>query len=328
MRGEHELTVANCRGRKGSSPHARGAPSVPPRFAPFRGIIPACAGSTLRPQNLPAPRGDHPRMRGEHWMGHPALCGSMGSSPHARGAPVIGTETAPPAGIIPACAGSTAAEGLGWEPVWDHPRMRGEHQLKGGLSYELGGSSPHARGARRRTSSPRPFGRIIPACAGSTNARCRVWMSYGDHPRMRGEHPLHRGKSLRGRGSSPHARGARKRSTRECCECGIIPACAGSTFGHFAAGHSDGDHPRMRGEHSWGRLQTTSLLGSSPHARGAHQTIKRRGRGVGIIPACAGSTRPPILSIRYRRDHPRMRGEHRRIASSAKASRGARLSAC
>ena len=72
-------------------------------------------------------------------------------------------------------------------------------------------------------------------------------------------------------------------------------------------------------------------MGSSPHTRGApHRRPHVRGRQ-GIIPAYAGSTRGRRRSGWSRRDHPRIRGEHRRALSvptsvpgSSPHTRGAR----
>ena len=195
----------------GSSPHARGAPDLCPR--------------------LSCTRGDHPRMRGEHSAPRGNDGMTLGSSPHARGARIADQVLASftgdhprmrgehePAdrrghdhdGIIPACAGSTAAGATltfirsGSSPHArgarerrlhrppsgrDHPRMRGEHALGYGGGFSITGSSPHARGARLLS--------------------CRSHHSPRDHPRMRGEH---------GRAAEPHAH-----------LHGIIPACAGST---------------------------------------------------------------------------------------------------
>ena len=67
-------------------------------------------------------------MRGEHTMGRVMSRMSVGSSPHARGAPNPFTSSTPVGGIIPACAGSTEALALLLYVYWDHPRMRGEHE--------------------------------------------------------------------------------------------------------------------------------------------------------------------------------------------------------
>ena len=246
------LTATGC-SDMGSSPHARGArchpmPTMPrardhPRMrgehtcavhrgAVWQGIIPACAGST--PEMVSGIRKD------------------MGSSPHARGAPRPSPLSRPRRrGSSPHARGAlgTTAQRTCWGR--DHPRMRGEHRrwtsdrLRGpgiipacaGSTRPCGstlpyvqGSSPHARGARRRR-----------ACS---------WPPRWDHPRMRGEH---------GNSARPGAPRA-----------GIIPACAGSTGGSRGIEYSDEgssphargarviaprpsrtcwDHPRMRGEH-------------------------------------------------------------------------------
>ena len=50
-------------------------------------------------------------------------------------------------GIIPACAGSTSSLRRWVTSVWDHPRMRGEHNWPLIWVRSNQGSSPHARGA-------------------------------------------------------------------------------------------------------------------------------------------------------------------------------------
>ena len=50
------------------------------------------------------------------------------------------------------------------------------------------------------------------------------------------------------------------------------------------------DHPRLRGEHVGGSGDLAAGAGSSPPARGALWLVGLHGHGVGIIPACAGST--------------------------------------
>ena len=66
MRGEHRYGTARRKQIRGSSPHARGAHlSIALSQSP-RGIIPACAGSTVKINAINRTLGDHPRMRGEH----------------------------------------------------------------------------------------------------------------------------------------------------------------------------------------------------------------------------------------------------------------------
>ena len=171
MRGEHYTREPSKLGRRGSSPHARGARLSAKHRLDSHGIIPACAGSTAQKQSVDILSGDHPRMRGEHRVSAATSAGVKGSSPHARGAHGRGPRLPVRHGIIPACAGSTGEGDEVWVLPGDHPRMRGEH-LNGWFMYVyLAGSSPHARGARLGARLVRVCGGIIPACAGSTSRR-------------------------------------------------------------------------------------------------------------------------------------------------------------
>ena len=91
MRGEHTAQLAANSVKDGSSPHARGALLFVLPGGSGGGIIPACAGST---QIITVQKGidrDHPRMRGEHRQLNGVPQEVYGSSPHARGAPVLAT---------------------------------------------------------------------------------------------------------------------------------------------------------------------------------------------------------------------------------------------
>ena len=66
----------------------------------------------------------------------------------------------------------------------------------------------------------------------------------------------------------------------------------------------------MCGEHSSGPALIADIPGSSPHVRGAPDIRPLASKGDGIIPACAGSTRPNLDCPRLWGDHPRMYGEH------------------
>ena len=168
IRGEHPSGRARICAAGGSSPHTRGA--RPARNSPLRvpRIIPAYAGSTKSTSTAPATLEDHPRIRGEHLPCPLALCATVGSSPHTRGAPAGARDDGPRCGIIPAYAGSTPTTPSTSAGVGDHPRIRGEHNLHILTKSKNGGSSPHTRGAPAARPTPRKPARIIPAYAGST----------------------------------------------------------------------------------------------------------------------------------------------------------------
>ena len=187
------------------------------------------------------------------------------------------------------------------------------------------------RGEHRRVTRRRDLSTgITPACAGST------WPPRGglddtDHPRMRGEHKTSSSISTTALGSPPHARGARGAAVHGILLSGITPACAGSTTEVGDITYNNGDHPRMRGEHTGldpllvvpvgitpacaGSTCPRSNapvfgFGSPPHARGARALARGQPDRLRITPACAGSTSSPTTWSSIAADHPRMRGEH------------------
>ena len=294
----------------GSSPHTRGALSYLRRNLSERGIIPAYAGSTHPSLRQRPHTGDHPRIRGEHSGSERRAPYYSGSSPHTRGAPIASAHSARMSRIIPAYAGSTR-RGEPWRGLAaDHPRIRGEHVSFGAVLLRVAGSSPHTRGARAGGRGIPPTRRIIPAYAGSTTAGAVRVRGRRDHPRIRGEHHGWEGWQLASEGSSPHTRGAPGRCGRPRHLSRIIPAYAGSTVVDIAEQPHEGDHPRIRGEHTCNSRWVPLMTGSSPHTRGAQglgEICDKLGR---IIPAYAGSTRDPHLAKTPQRDHPRIRGEH------------------
>ena len=249
-------------------------------------------------------------MCGEHSLSPYTSRIGAGSSPHVRGARRIECECDWIIGIIPACAGSTLTLAVSKNRARDHPRMCGEHIVWPSSLTMAGGSSPHVRGARSNGSGKTLCMGIIPACAGSTSSVSSSPRPMRDHPRMCGEHQ--RKNALHGarHGSSPHVRGALRLQWRGAPSVGIIPACAGSTghFPHKVSGSQD--HPRMCGEHACLESIVWHHVGSSPHVRGARIKTSFRHIGVGIIPACAGSTLLARWDVRWIWDHPRMCGEH------------------
>jgi len=293
VRGEHPRSTPGAWCCGGSSPRARGALGAICSADSPRGIIPACAGSTLVVVFTPGAGRDHPRVRGEHLFPAAPVPPAEGSSPRARGAPPTHRLSGVGVGIIPACAGSTSPGPRGDVRRGDHPRVRGEHLFFEFTRLLAEGSSPRARGAPGAYPSRRSSRGIIPACAGSTaGPSCQIRRSR-DHPRVRGEHvapPSSRGNHS---GSSPRARGAHGTGTALPRQEGIIPACAGSTADRSSRRPPTGDHPRVRGEHIAPARSRWSAPGSSPRARGAPLGRASPAAAAGIIPACAGSTAAP-----------------------------------
>ena len=111
-------------------------------------------------------------------------------------------------------------------------------------------------------------------------------------------------------GSSPLARGTLGRLWPAGCWAGLIPARAGNTISSSVMFIIIGAHPRSRGEHLKYLQLCYSVAGSSPLARGTRRLQSMRDGGSGLIPARAGNTRFPMRRCRFRRAHPRSRGEH------------------
>ena len=207
MRGEQSSLSATYGAFVGSSPHARGTGCGELGLPGELGIIPACAGNSLRGPMTRCPKRDHPRMRGEQVQPGMRDLWAGGSSPHARGTAERRHLRRSLRGIIPACAGNSAPNQAGRGTNRDHPRMRGEQELSR-YRHELNeGSSPHARGTVELLLQVLRGEGIIPACAGNRSRACRMPPRRWDHPRMRGEQQMIRETYLDFGGSSPHARG-------------------------------------------------------------------------------------------------------------------------
>ncbi len=343
VRGEQFRATSSITAPVGSSPRARGAVRGVGEAGHPGWIIPACAGSSRSPPKSPWPTRDHPRVRGEQVAGRadeadvqgiiPACAGSRGhvvsgrpgpggSSPRARGADATASIDDRRERIIPACAGSRPRPRSSRRSGSDHPRVRGEQmsvRSKGGRGL---GSSPRARGAVVNSANARSCSRIIPACAGSSWAPLKFDDWIMDHPRVRGEQTRPPAWPNARAGSSPRARGAEPRLPARLQPVRIIPACAGSSHPVWCSRRWPWDHPRVRGEQGCCCGSTGSTTGSSPRARGAGQVGVDHGWLLGIIPACAGSSRPRPTAMPYLTDHPRVRGEQAASAGCAAEAAG------
>ena len=212
----------------GPSPRARGAVPEFGLEVRRRGTIPAGAGSRARRPCCRTVRWDHPRVRGEQLGCLAWHAGAKGPSPRARGAGQLQHRGLPDTGTIPACAGSSHPRGSMTARNEDHPRVRGEQRRPQPAPREGPGPSPRARGAG--PGGPRAVHHrgTIPACAGSSTARCSRRSSRRDHPRVRGEQRRHHLTVRVTTGPSPRARGAGRQGRGRAVAPGTIPACAGS----------------------------------------------------------------------------------------------------
>ena len=91
------------------------------------------------------------------------------------------------------------------------------------------------------------------------------------------------------------------------------------------------DHPRLRGEHLYSLVMSSSHQGSPPLTRGTHAIGGQIERYQRITPAYAGNTLLPYFLQYLCGDHPRLRGEHQyektrmhRILGSPPLTRGTR----
>ena len=309
-RGEHCYSVLDFASLPGSSPLARGTRANQVQQKSGFRLIPARAGNTKEYKQGVTVDSAHPRSRGEHT--HRDISGAprSGSSPLARGTPQPGRSRIFPIRLIPARAGNTQATAATAFRLPAHPRSRGEHNSSATTRQARTGSSPLARGTLLRQLVSQFRIRLIPARAGNTRNLSSLFFSASAHPRSRGEHLDKLTRAVMDSGSSPLARGTLTcRVMRISCRR-LIPARAGNTSAPVTPNLSFSAHPRSRGEHASLHRRISTLVGSSPLARGTpHQPpipawLRR------LIPARAGNTRRTTVILALTAAHPRSRGEH------------------
>ena len=271
-------------------------------------IIPARAGFTLLRRGGPQSDQDHPRSRGVYSPARYAGRLSAGSSPLARGLPLIRMNPWPLLGIIPARAGFTGRRRSLQRLRQDHPRSRGVYSRTLTSSSPSSGSSPLARGLLQLLLGRQVHVGIIPARAGFTGWPGARTARGRDHPRSRGVYCPALVDDARGWGSSPLARGLHRDDRIVHGLQGIIPARAGFTQYRQMLSGGAVDHPRSRGVYALYSFVNARCQGSSPLARGLPGRRPGRRSGVGIIPARAGFTASPGTRWGQAGDHPRSRG--------------------
>ena len=167
-RGEHARICSHHRSESGSSPLARGTRSRSARACSSDRFIPARAGNTRSCSRGRTWSSVHPRSRGEHLQEHRHYYASIGSSPLARGTPVVAEANAPLRRFIPARAGNTVWRSNATASSSVHPRSRGEHYHAPTPRPASSGSSPLARGTPAHWDTATGPRRFIPARAGNT----------------------------------------------------------------------------------------------------------------------------------------------------------------
>ena len=135
-------------------------------------------------------------------------------------------------------------------------------------------------------------------------------MKRGAHPRVCGENKRPRRYEREPVGSSPRVRGKRRQVFESTRRRGLIPACAGKTPSQRQPPSKAWAHPRVCGENAGLSDVRLTVNGSSPRVRGKPRTSRRRPRGMGLIPACAGKTQQIKDEIGGARAHPRVCGEN------------------
>ena len=187
MCGENAHRSVCAFGYFGSSPRVRGKPAWATRAGVHSGLIPACAGKTIKTPTVTKLCRAHPRVCGENYDKVKAEFFAEGSSPRVRGKQPAGRQPPPGLGLIPACAGKTRY-GMDSQPLKRaHPRVCGENIETFGGAATLSGSSPRVRGKLNYGNVRTFVAGLIPACAGKTLGKLAISPRNGAHPRVCGE---------------------------------------------------------------------------------------------------------------------------------------------
>ena len=166
------------------------------------------------------------------------------------------------------------------------------------------------RGKQRPRRVFRSATGLIPACAGKTRGAERRSGKGPAHPRVCGENDCSKSPAICTAGSSPRVRGKRDETRGKYRATGLIPACAGKTFFGEGALRCGRAHPRVCGENPRFLDATRRVSGSSPRVRGKLHDSNPAPLKRGLIPACAGKTRPERRRRTRSKAHPRVCGEN------------------
>ena len=233
---------------------------------------------------------------------------NYGSSPRVRGRPHWRPPSEWVSGLIPACAGQTAAPAKSTCRQTAHPRVCGADPPPRPGRWHVQGSSPRVRGRLRIRKPLDPDPGLIPACAGQTDPGVRVKIVPGAHPRVSGADVQKLAGNRGFLGSSPRVRGRPRFCVPAPVSVGLIPACAGQTLYGYALGGGYRAHPRVCGADPGEDTTVPSGAGSSPRVRGRRFQLLQQQVDRRLIPACAGQTARTSARRTAPRAHPRVCG--------------------
>ena len=195
--------------REGTSPRTRGKLGHGLRRRRCVGNIPAHAGKTDTLIAHAGKKAEHPRARGENGAHFVKSTGAQGTSPRTRGKLAANLKPFNAARNIPAHAGKTSFSWSKGSERPEHPRARGENKFCELGAKLVDGTSPRTRG-KPSTAHPTPaLARNIPAHAGKTGEKGRLFSRRQEHPRARGENTYLGFPRYPGGGTSPRTRGKR-----------------------------------------------------------------------------------------------------------------------
>ncbi len=154
--------------QRGSSPWARGTPSLSHLTCLFRRFIPVGTGNTSPIPNMMLCQSVHPRGHGEHIDTPAPITEVGGSSPWARGTHAPTYLYIITGRFIPVGTGNTNRSLSAMNRKTVHPRGHGEHLNCMTQTHLQNGSSPWARGTPSMKSIGRVNRRFIPVGTGNT----------------------------------------------------------------------------------------------------------------------------------------------------------------
>ena len=172
------------------------------------------------------------------------------------------------------------------------------------------GSSPRVRGKRPCQDHRNHASRLIPTCAGKTQARESGGCSTQAHPHVCGENTRVGHYSGVNHGSSPRVRGKRDHRGSYFQRPRLIPTCAGKTLAGHYQHPASAAHPHVCGENAIAAVIGIFVYGSSPRVRGKPTSWMARRPRVRLIPTCAGKTHSRLTGQFLHAAHPHVCGEN------------------